>query len=117
MKFTTGYTNENVICKINYTDSTGTAKTVTYSGNDIQKMGSRYYYVSFDKMAAKQMRESFDITFYDLEGNAISETRTYSIASYIAENLETAQSSNPSLAALLEAVLAYGDAARAYFAQ
>ena len=116
MKFATGYTNENVICKINYTDSTGTAQTVTYSGDDIQKMGSRYY-VSFDKMAAKQMRESFDITFYDLEGNAISETRTYSIASYIAENLETAQSSNPSLAALLEAVLAYGDAASAYFAQ
>ena len=66
----------------------------------------------FDLLAAKQLRDTFTVTFYDAgTDNAISTTMTYSMQSYIA----TSTSTNAAQIALLNAVLAYGDAAADYF--
>ena len=98
-------------CRISYPTSSG-SKTVSYTGQDITKLTSSTSAVVFELMAAKQLREKFTVTFYEAgTDNAISPTMTYSMQSYIA----TSTSTNQAQVALLNAVLAYGDAAADYF--
>ena len=105
------YTADQVECRITYPTSSG-SKTVSYTGQDITKLTSSTSAVVFELMAAKQLREKFTVTFYEAgTDNAISPTMTYSMQSYIA----TSTSTNQAQVALLNAVLAYGDAAADYF--
>ena len=105
------YTADQVECRITYPTSSG-SKTVSYTGQDITKLTSTTSAVVFELMAAKQLREKFTVTFYEAgTDNAISPTMTYSMQSYIA----TSTSTNQAQVALLNAVLAYGDAAADYF--
>ena len=103
-------TNINdVECHISYIDRTGVAQTAVI--DEFTPSGSRYV-VLFDKVAANQLDEVLTITFYSkTTGQPISETRTYSEESYIADN----PSSNQLQTNLYTALVQYADAAIAKF--
>jgi hypothetical protein len=67
------------------------------------------YYVYFDGLRARQMRESVYVTVYRGD-EAVSNTVSYSIESYAYSKLGT----GGSLTALLSAMIKYGDSAKAY---
>ena len=69
------------------------------------------YYVYFDGLKARQMRETVYITVYRGD-TAISNTVSYSIESYA---YAKQNDSNEKLTALLEAMMKYGDSAKAFF--
>lgn len=66
------------------------------------------YVAAFDGFNATQMRELVYVTVYDAEGNAISNTYRYSIESYACAK---ANGSDANLAALVMAMMTYGDSA------
>ena len=68
------------------------------------------YYVYFDGLRARQMRETVYITVYRGD-TAISNTVSYSIESYA---YAKKNDSNAKLTALLEAMMKYGDSAYRY---
>jgi len=67
------------------------------------------YYLYFDKLNAAQMREPIFATAYT-DGTAVSNTVRYSIESYVSEK----DNGGDALAALVKAMLCYGDAAASY---
>jgi len=97
---------EDVTVKF-YTDSNPTGWVV---GADELVETTGGYYVYFDGLKARQMRESVYITVYRGD-TAISNTVRYSIESYA---YAKKNDSNAKLTALLEAMMKYGDSAYKY---
>lgn len=83
--------------------------TQRIDGKDFTKSGSRYVLI-FDAITAVDGRAPVQITIYDANGNAISETWTYSISSYLVDG---GLSGNG--LATMEALLNYFDAAAKVF--
>ncbi len=90
-----------------YTDSNPTGWTVDDS-EFVETTGG--YYVYFDGLKARQMRETVYITVYRGD-TAVSNTVSYSIESYA---YAKQNDSNENLTALLEAMMKYGDSADNY---
>ena len=90
-----------------YTDSNPSGWIV---GADKLVETSGGYYVYFDGLKARQMRETVYITVYR-DDTAISNTVSYSIESYACAKQND---SNAKLTALLEAMMKYGDSAYKY---
>ena len=68
------------------------------------------YYVSFDGLTARQMRQTMYITVYQGD-TAVSNTLAYSVESYA---YAKQNDSDAKLVALLAAMIRYGDSAAAY---
>ena len=84
-------------------------QTYTVDQEDFLQSGNNYY-VYFDRIPVYQMRK--EITFLVCQNNGgVSETLTYSVASYAAAMME-----NADVAPLMQAMLTYGDSAAAYVA-
>ncbi|MBQ6431099.1 MAG: hypothetical protein IJJ99_04410 [Oscillospiraceae bacterium] len=104
----TGVNISDVECHISYTNRAGVATEDVI--DEFTPSGSRYV-VLFQGMTAKQLGSTMQITFYSkTTGQPISETRTYSEESYIADNPATGTK-----AALFTALVQYADAAAAHF--
>lgn len=105
--------------KIEETDLTGlSAQILTTSG--IYQINSEDfvatdggYWIYFDHFTAAQMSESVYITMYRGK-TAVSNTMRYSVESYAVAKKDSADAS---LAALVSAMMRYGDSAKAYVAQ
>ena len=102
------YDVNTVYGELSYTRGTETI-TQRIDGKDFTKSGSRYVLI-FDAITAVDGRAPVQITIYDQNGNAISETWTYSISSYLVDG---GLSGNG--LATMEALLNYFDSAAKVF--
>jgi hypothetical protein len=75
--------------------------------------GSGIYMISFDQISAAQMGERIYATVY-MGDTPVSNTVQYSIESYA---YNTQNTTDPNLAALVKAMLRYGDSAKAFIAK
>jgi hypothetical protein len=73
--------------------------------------GVNYYVVEYNGLAAKQMTELVNVTFYDAQGNALGETFTSSIQDYATRVLNGENEFHKVVIAMLN----YGAAAQTYF--
>ena len=104
----TGVNISDVECHISYTNRAGVETEDVI--DEFTPSGTRYVAL-FQGMTAKQLGSTMQITFYSkTTGQPISETRTYSEESYIADNPATGTK-----AALFTALVQYADAAAAHF--
>ena len=62
---------------------------------------------------ARKMRVAYDVYVEDANGNAVSQTMTWSVARYLAD-LRTDPETNAKQISLFNALLTYGDAVKAY---
>lgn len=86
-------------------------QTYTMDASEFVAAGDKdTWYVYFDQLNAAQMSEVFQVTCYR-DGVAVSDTLQYSIESYVRSKLF---SSDSRLAALVIALMRYGDSANAY---
>lgn len=69
------------------------------------------YYVYFDDLEPNQLRDTIDLTVYDLADNQLSRTAHYSVESYV---FTKKNDSNEALVNLCDEMLQYGDAHYAY---
>ncbi|MBQ9964577.1 MAG: hypothetical protein IJP14_05605, partial [Clostridia bacterium] len=99
---------------VKITDTTGKELDVIEAAA-FAEQSAGVYRVSFDGLNAKGMRRLLNVTVYDAQGNAVSNTLTYSVESYIYTVLNGG-SDNAKLQALVTALMNYGDAAIAYAA-
>ena len=87
-------------------------KKVYFSDWDPQML-SGYYVVEYTDLAAKEMTELVDVTFYDAQGNALGKTFTSSIQDYADRVLDSNDLSD--FHKVVIAMLNYGTAAQKYF--
>ena len=84
----------------------------TYTVTDFELSGG-IYYCRFNCLIASQMREKVNVTVYIENESGVYEkasgTLTYSVESYANGNV-----TNASLKPLLQAMMKYGDSAKAY---
>ncbi len=73
--------------------------------------GEGAWYVYFDELNPAQMRDTVVVTMYD-QGQAVSNSVTYSIESYVSSILES--TTDETLSALVQEMLRYGNAATAW---
>lgn len=109
-------TTADVYATIDYVDIHGENKTMTIDGNDFESLVGleNRYYIVFSEYGASQMSDMFTVKFFDkATDEAIGDTTTYSIDSYIARTLEKAN--NQALVDILEAMIKYGNSAEIYF--
>ncbi len=99
---------------VKITDTTGKELDVIEAAA-FAEQSAGVYRVSFDGLNAKGMRRLLNVTVYDAQGNAVSNTLTYSVESYVYTVLNGG-SDNAKLQALVTALMNYGDAAIAYAA-
>ncbi len=100
--------------RIRYTDIDGNEVEKFIGGKDfVFRDDVNSYTAYFDGLKASEFRTQLELTLVK-DGEAISETVTYSLDTY-AQNRLTA-SDDASFKALLEATLRYADSAKAYFA-
>ena len=117
MKFSVdikGKSSENLYAKIVYFDRNGNKCEDIIDGSEFTKRDDRYV-VTFAGLAASEMRTEVALTIYDKNTDkAISNTREYSIESYVS-SISGKNNANEELIALVEAMIIYGDSAYAYF--
>ena len=85
-------------------------KSYTINNTDFESAGGNNYYVFFDQMNAYQMSENVYVTVYEGD-TAVSNTVCYSVESYVYAKQNDA---NAKLAALVKALMRYGDSAVRY---
>lgn len=109
-------TTADVYATIDYIDIKGAHQTIVVDGNDFNSLVGleNKYYIVFSEYGATQMGDAFTVKFYDkATDEAIGDTYTYSIESYLARALEKAN--NQALVDLIEAMIKYGNSAEIYF--
>ena len=96
-------------------DLTGITLKITVEGteyiipaSEFIAAGSGTYYVNFTQLKARQMRETIEATVCQ-NGEATSKTLSFSVESYAAKTTGDAD-----LAALVQAMMYYGDSAKAF---
>ncbi|MBR5173972.1 MAG: leucine-rich repeat domain-containing protein, partial [Clostridia bacterium] len=108
------YHADDVHAVITYVDYKGRTQTVTVDGVDFEEYNNAYRFVLAD-LTASDMRTVCTMVVYDSHTNeAISDSYTYSIESYIASAMS--KMTDAELLTLLESMIKYGDSAKAYFA-
>ena len=96
--------------KVSYTGSTGEVKTVTLTGAEVYNAANGYYSFTFYGLLASELRTVVDVAIYN--GNTqLSETLRYSAETYATKTTGTA------LEPLSQALFAYSDSAKAFFAK
>lgn len=112
---TSGLTAGEVALKITWEEADGTERTAVIDGSAFtaRKIGSRTVYAAaLDELNAAQMRTVLSaVVLRKADGTCVSDTMRYSIESYAGTKLRT----DPAMAALILAMMKYGDAAAAYF--
>lgn len=104
-----------------YVDMSGATQTVEVAGADWKYFNATYGYVAtMNAMNAAEMRSVVSAVVEDANGNVISNTYSTSIETYGKTIVDRAaadpsNASRVKLAALMKAMINYGDAARAYF--
>ena len=107
------YNAEDVRAVITYIDYNGTTRQTTINGTDFVESNGAYK-IAFADLTASDMRSVFTIVIYDIHTNeAISDSYTYSIESYIASTMS--KMTDPEFLSLLEAMIKYGDSSEKYF--
>ena len=109
-------TTADVYATIDYIDIHGENKTMTIDGNDFEPLVGleNRYHIVFSEYGATQMGDAFTVKFYDkATDEAIGDTFTYSIESYLARALEKVN--NQAFVDLIEAMIKYGNSAEIYF--
>ena len=86
----------------------------TLTEEEMTKSGSTYT-LFYKGLNAGEMTKAVLITFYDAEGNAVSNTLRYSVESYVA--IVHQYGGDAKLVALLDAMLNYGNAALDYYTE
>ena len=96
---------------VTYTDAQGTVRRDTVDGSAFEQK-DELYAVHYDALYATQMRTVCTVEIHSkTTGQCVSDTVTYSIESYAADMAPT----DAALAAVLENMMKYGDAAEAFF--
>ena len=103
------YNANKIYAEMVYTGSNGQTVTERVEGKDFLDYGI-FYVCIFRSLTAVDGRTPVEITVYDQSGNAISETWTYSIASYLDGSPLTGTALDT-----LHALINYFDSAEAYF--
>ena len=107
------YNAEDVRAVITYIDYNGKTRQTTINGTDFVESNGAYK-ITFADLAVSDMRSVFTMVIYDIHTNeAISDSYTYSIESYIASTMS--KMTDPELLFLLEAMIKYGDSSEKYF--
>lgn len=105
-----------VFLRIRYTDINGEAVEKRIEGKDfVYRTDVNAYTAYFDGLKASEFRVTLELTLMNESGEAISETVTYSLDTYVQNRL--AKSESESFKALLEATMIYADSAKAYFSE
>jgi len=85
-------------------------RSTVYTASDFTDEGNGYYRIDFRGIMATEFNETVSASF-ERNGEAVGQTATYSVNSYI---YLYQNSSDETLAALLQATYLYGDAADLY---
>ncbi len=111
-KLSAGYSTDKLYAEVCW-DRDGTAMSKKIDGADFATVGNgSYYTVVFQDLTAKEGRTPVTVTIYDkTTGEAVSESWTYSIESYVANR----QNSSAKVLAVLNSMMNYYDSAAAYF--
>ena len=105
-----------VFLRIRYTDINGEAVEKRIESKDfVYRNDVNAYTAYFDGLKASEFRVTLELTLMNESGEAISETVTYSLDTYVQNRL--AKSESESFKALLEATMIYADSAKAYFSE
>ena len=96
-----------------YVKATTASNTTGWTIPQSEWVTDGYSYIYFDGLSARQMREDVYFTVYDANGNAVSNTLTYSIEAYV-KTATASNSANEATKRLLIAMMAYGDSAAEY---
>ena len=105
-----------VFLRIRYTDINGEAVEKRIEGKDfVYRTDVNAYTAYFDGLKASEFRVALELTLMNESGEAISETVTYSLDTYVQNRL--AKSESESFKALLEVTMIYADSAKAYFSE
>ena len=104
-----GYSLQNIYGEMVFVNESGKTVTQRIEGTQFDDYGIMFV-GRFNAMTAVDGRVPVEITIYDLDGNAISETWTYSVASYLDGNTLTGDT-----LAVLHALVIYYDSDAAFF--
>ena len=85
--------------------------TIPFSDARIGVDASGCTYINVNELAANEMSTPVEFTVYDGDGAAVTNTLTYSIETYAAGKVN---GTNANLAALVKAMMKFGDSARVY---
>ena len=85
--------------------------TIPFSDARIGVDASGRTYINVNELAANEMSTPVEFTVYDGDGAAVTNTLTYSIETYAAGKVN---GTNANLAALVKAMMKFGDSARVY---
>ncbi len=98
---------EDLSLHVSYVGNDGTAKTVILTGSELYLEERNYYAFHFDGLLAAELRTVMSVAVY--EGDTqISETMEYSIDTY-------GNGKTGTVLTLMQAMIAYGDSAEAFF--
>ena len=105
----TGYTGDisQLTLRVNYTDINGASKAVVLTGPEVYDAAKNRYCFDFDGLLAAELRSVVNVAVY--AGN----TRMTSVIQYSASSYGTGKTGK--LKTLCQALMAYSDAAVAYF--
>lgn len=109
-----GYTGKasDLTMKVSYVDKNGDTQTETISGDKFTLTDDGRYAVVFDKLNPTQLRTVCTAEVYDVNGNKVSGTLTYSAESYAARKMSDPDAK---LVRLLNDMMKYGDSTAKYF--
>lgn len=109
-----GYTGKasDLTMKVSYVDKNGDTQTESIGGDKFTLTADGRYAVIFDKLNPTQMRTVCTAEVYDVNGNKVSGTLTYSAESYAARKLSDPDAK---LVRLLNDMMKYGDSTAKYF--
>lgn len=83
----------------------------TVNSDKFVKIDDSKYQINFNKLNAAQLSDMVLATIYDKNGNAISNTFSYSVESYVARQISN---KDAKLVSLIDAMMKYGDSALNY---
>ncbi len=99
--------------KVTYVDSNGQTQTSEITGDKFTTNGDSYAVV-FDELNPTQLHTVCTAEVFDKDGKKVSQTVTYSAASYAARKLADGKT-NEKFAKLLREMMKYGDSSANYF--
>ncbi len=76
-------------------------------------LANAMFWAKYDNVGAREMRKMICATFYDADGNAISETLRWSVESYVAQTRANAKAGETEID-MVNTMLTYGDSVAAY---
>ena len=110
---TSDWTDTYAVIEKNWADGTTTTKTIPATEWGTATIdGEKYWAIVYDGLAAKEMADTFNVTVYNAQGEALSNTWTDSVRDYVLRSIGTQSAESDTM---MVDMLCYGTAAQENF--